>query len=194
MSKNKGIGAGGSKTNLNGLAFEEKTSIENKLLKENYTKHILNKTKFGYYFEKTIDNTKIIYFKQSGFKCYFKKMFSIDCYKCPDEAFLIINDDKYYLKILEKKNQNVEGSVEEKLKTGNFNKREIHKMININKDYIFDVSYAFCLSLFLQNKLESNTPKYNIIKEIMIEDDIKIFYGEDDKYFDNLYEWINKIK
>jgi hypothetical protein len=67
-------------------------------------------------------------------------------------------------------------------------------MININKDYIFDVSYAFCLSLFLQNKLESNTPKYNIIKEIMIEDDIKIFYGEDDKYFDNLYEWINKIK
>ncbi len=67
MSKNKGTGAGGSKTNLNGLAFEEKTSIENKLLKENYTKHFLNKTKYGYYFEKTIDNTKIIYFKQSGF-------------------------------------------------------------------------------------------------------------------------------
>ena len=191
MSKNKGTGAGGSKTNLNGLAFEEKTSIENKLLNENYKKHILNKTKFGYYFEKTIDNTKIIYFKQSGFKCYFKKIFNIDCYKCPDEAFLIINDNKYYLKILEKKNQNVEGSVEEKLKTGNFNKREIYKMINKNKDYIFDVSYAFCLSSFLQNKLESNTPKYNIIKEIMTEDNIKIFYGEDDKYFDNLYEWIN---
>jgi hypothetical protein len=64
-------------------------------------------------------------------------------------------------------------------------------MINKNKDYIFDVSYAFCLSSFLQNKLESNTPKYNIIKEIMTEDNIKIFYGEDDKYFDNLYEWIN---
>ena len=28
---------------------------------------------------------------------------------------------------------------------------------------------------------------------IMNEDDIKIFYGETDKYFENLYKWINKI-
>jgi hypothetical protein len=30
--KNRGIGAGGANTTLNGLSFEKKTSIENKLL------------------------------------------------------------------------------------------------------------------------------------------------------------------
>jgi len=55
----------------------------------------------------------------------------------------------------------------------------------------FIVSYAFCVSKFLQNKLESNNTK--IIKEIMAQDNIQVFYGDDDNYFDLLYEWINKI-
>jgi hypothetical protein len=122
-----------------------------------------------------------------------KKEFDINIYKNPDEAFIIFNNNDVYIKILEKKNQNVEGSVEDKLKTGGFNKREYEKMISKeNKTkYIFSISYAFCVSKFLQNKFESNQIKYNIIKEIMTEDNIKIFYGEDEKYFDTLLEWIN---
>jgi len=57
----------------------------------------------------------------------------------------------------------------------------------------FIVSYAFCVSKFLQNKLESDNTKYKIIKEIMAQDNIQVFYGDDDNYFDLLYEWINKI-
>ena len=59
----------------------------------------INKRK-GYYYEK--DN--IIYFKKNSFKLYFEKEFNIITYRQPDEAYLIKKDDKYILKILEKKN------------------------------------------------------------------------------------------
>lgn len=191
---NKGTGAGGAKTTHNGLSFENKTSIENKLLEKKFNKIIIDKKKkHSYYFENKINDNKIIYLTQSGFRIFMKNEFKIDIYKNPDEAFIIFSNNNIHIKILEKKNQNVEGSVEDKLKTGFFNKREYEKMIKManNEEYKFNVEYAFCVSKFLQNKFESNQTKYNIIKEIMNEDNIKIFYGEDEKYFDNLFEWIN---
>ena len=193
--KNKGIGAGGKNTNINGLNFENKTSIETKLLENNFNKVTINKkNKYGYYFEQIEPNTnnKIVYLTQSGFKLYFKQEFNIDVHKQPDEAFLILKNNIYNLKILEKKHQNVDGSVEDKLKTGLFNKKEYEKMLNLKNNQIFNVSYAFCVSSFLQSKFQSNNLKYNIMQEIMMEDGIKIFYGEDDNYIDLLFEWIVK--
>jgi len=188
---NKGVGAGGANTTINGLSFENKTSIENKLLENNYIKVIMDtKKKYGYYFEYKNNNNKIIYMTQAGFKLYFKKTFNIEVYKQPDEAFLIFSNNEYHLKILEKKNQNTDGSIEDKLKTGQFNRREYEKMLN--KYVLFNISYAFCISHFLQEKFESNKIKYKNMKEIMNEDGIKLFYGDDDNYFDILYEWINK--
>ncbi len=79
----------------------------------------------GIYYEYNDDNINIIYFKKNSFKLYFEKEFNIITYRQPDEAYLIKskinNDNNYILKILEKKNQNVDGSVEDKLKTGAFN-------------------------------------------------------------------------
>lgn len=196
---NKGTGAGGANTNHNGLAFEKKTCIEDKLLKNKFEKVILNKkNKYGYYFEFIDKSSKIIYVTQTGFKLYMEKEFDIDVYKQPDEAFIIISNGEHYIKILEKKNQNVDCSVEDKLKTGNFNRREYEKMIkkeceNKKLEYKFNISYAFCISKFLQDKFTSNNIKYKNIKEIMDEDNIKIFYGEDEKYFDTLFNWINTI-
>ena len=186
--------SGGKNTNINGLKFEKNTSIESKLLDNNFTKIIMNsKNKCGYYYELINDNNKIIYLTQSGFKLYFKNYFNINIHKHPDEAFIIITDNEYKIKILEKKNQNTDGSVEEKLKTGNFNKREYDKMINLqntNTNIIFTIEYTFCISKFLQDKFESNNIKYNIIKDIMLEDNIKIFYGENNNYLDIIYDWI----
>ena len=57
---NKGTGAGGHKTTLNGKLFEHITSIETNLIDNNFIKIILNKkNKYGYYFEKNIDDKKI---------------------------------------------------------------------------------------------------------------------------------------
>jgi len=60
-------------------------------------------------------------------------------------------------------------------------------------NYKFNVSYAFCVSKFLQNKFESNQFKYNNILKIMNDDNIKLFYGEDENYLDILFNWINQI-
>ncbi len=198
MSKiiNKGTGAGGAKTNHNGLDFEDKTSIENDLEKLKYVKKEIkiNKRK-GYYYQSTKDNVDIIYFTKgckNSFKLYFEKEFNIITYRQPDEAYLIKTDNKYILKILEKKNQNVEGSVEEKLKTGAFNRREYELMVN-NTEYNFTVVYCFCVSKFLENKLESDNIKYKNIKKIMEEDKVGLLYGDNDNYIDKLCEWINKL-
>ena len=191
---NKGTGAGGYKTTLHGNTFELFTSIELKLLENNFNKIILDKkSTYGYYFEKNVDNKQILYFTQFGFKKYFKKTLNINIYKNPDEAFVIYSNNEYNIKILEKKNQNVEGSVEDKLKTGDFNRREYLKIFNkeLNNKFKINIDYAFCISKFLQNKFESNNIKYINIKEIMDEDNIKLFYGEDKSYFYNLLKWIN---
>jgi hypothetical protein len=186
---NKGTGAGGQNTNINGLSFEIKTSIENKLIENKFKKNILNKNKYAYYYESYTDN-RIVYLTQTGFRTFIKKEFDINIYKNPDEAFIIYKNNKYYIKILEKKNQNVAGSVEDKLKTGAFNKREYEKMFN-NKHFI--ISYAFCVSNFLKEKIESNEIKYKNMKEILLEDDIKLFYGDDDNYIDIIYDWFIMI-
>ena len=188
---NKGTGAGGTNTNINGLSFEKKTSIENKLIENEFKKNIITNTKNGYYFEYNDlnINKKIIYLTQGGFKLYFKKEFNIDSYKIPDEAFIIIHNNEYNIKILEKKNQNVEGSVEDKLKTGLFTKKEYEKILK-KIPYKLNIHYAFCVSKFLQDKFQSNQIKYNNMMEIMTEDNIKLFYGDNENYFDTLFEWI----
>lgn len=195
--KNKGSGAGGHLTTKNGKNFEEITCIENVLLENNFEKIVFNKNKYGYYFEKEEENIKIIYLTQSGFKSYFSKYYNISIHRYPDEAFLIYNNNNLHIKILEKKNQNNNGSVEDKMKNGHFNKREYEKMISdkMEKEHNIKtiVSYSFCINDFLQNKFTSGNHKYNIIKEIMDEDKIKIFHGEDENYYKNILEWIYTI-
>ncbi len=193
---NKGTGAGGANTNHNGLTFEGKTSIEPKLKDYKYVlKTIKIKKRKGIYYEYKDDDINIIYFKKNGFKLYFEKEFNIITYRQPDEAYLIKkhDNDNYILKVLEKKNQNVEGSVEEKLKTGAFNKREYELMINNHENYKFSVIYCFCVSKFLQDKLESDDIKYKNIRKIMKEDNIDLLFGDDLDYQDKLCEWIKKL-
>jgi hypothetical protein len=101
MISNKGTGAGGAKTNINGLSFEDKTSIEPFLNKYKYEKkEVIIKKRKGKYYE----NDNIIYFKKNSFKLYFEKEFNIITYRQPDEAYLIkTSENTYTLKILEKK-------------------------------------------------------------------------------------------
>lgn len=187
---NRGKGAGGKNTTLFGGLFEKKTSLENKLIENNFIKHKIDTKKNSYYYNNIINGMNIKYFNQDGLKKYLKNTYNIETYRKPDEAVLLEKDGKYHLKILEKKNQNVNGSVEEKLKTGAFTRREYELMLNKNKDLNFKISFCFVLSKFLENKFNSNMEKYNNIKKIMVEDKIDIFYGDTDEYIENIYKWI----
>ncbi len=205
---NRGTGAGGYKTNINGLAFEDLTNPEKLLIEKGFTRTDISKNKNGYYLIKHLNekdevkdgiketkdpiSSSIIYMRQSGFKEYVKKKFDVDVYRNPDEAYLIHKNGKYHLKIIEKKNQNVDGSVEDKLKTGAFNRDEYTLMFDkLEKDNIeLVIDYAFCVSEFLQKKLQSSDGKYVNINRINEKNNIKVFYGNSPDYFDKLYEWI----
>lgn len=185
---NKGNGAGGSKTNYYGKNFEYKTNNQNRLLNNGFTKIYYPNTK-EYYLSKTLEDKTIIFVLQTGLKKYIKYKYNINIFRCPDEAYIIqYNTGKILIKILEKKEQNVEGSVETKLWSGPSLKREYELVLNDDK---FIVNYAFCLSDFLKKKLNSNEIKYILLNKILQEDNIEVLFGDDENYFYTLDKWIN---
>jgi len=185
---------GGASTNFYGKAFEYKTSIFHKI----HSSHIQNnpiregyKGTDGHYIIEKTKEKKVTYVSQNGLKKYMKSFYNIDLFRFPDEAYIIETaNGRRIIKILEKKEQRREGSVETKLWSGPSLKREFEIML---KDVGFEVEYAFCLSSFLKEKMLSNKPKYTILKQILDENGIPVFFGDDDDYFDVLLHWINQV-
>ena len=121
--QNKGTGAGGSKTNVNGIAFEKKTDNEIRLLSNGFVRKNLTgkeKTKYGYYLEKMEENRTIHFVTQNGLKYYMSIFHQKELFREVDEAYIFIDKitNIITVKILEKKNQNGGGSVEDKLCLG----------------------------------------------------------------------------
>ena len=185
---NKGTGAGGANTNYHGKKFEEITNNETRLIKNEYKKTTFTKKVNDYYLSKTFDDKTIVFVSQNGLKTYMKNKFNILLFRCPDEAYIIeYNTGKKVIKILEKKNQNVEGSVETKLWAGPSLKREYELILSED----WTVHYGFCVSKFLKKKINSNEVKYTILNTILNENNIDVLFGDDENYFETLDDWIN---
>jgi len=186
---NNGTGAGGANTNLYGKKFEEKTDNKPRLIENGYEKVILNKkNKHDHYLTKTVEDKKITFVSQSGLKTYIKHKHNIEVFRCPDEAYIIeYNTGRKVIKILEKKTQNGEGSVDTKLLTGLGFKEEYAEAL----EYKYEVEYAFCVNKFLQNKIQSTKKKYIIFNNIMKRHNISILFGDDENYFETVDEWVN---
>jgi hypothetical protein len=186
---NKGTGAGGANTNYFGKKFEEKTNNQIRLLEKGYEKIILNKkSKNGYYLYKNFEDKRIIFVSQSGLKDYIKHKYDIELFRCPDEAYILeYSNGKNKILILEKKEQNVDGSVDTKLLAGPTFKEEYKEALE-NK---FEVEYAFCVSKFLQDKIMSNEKKYVIFNKLMKKHNISILFGDDENYFETFDDWFN---
>lgn len=191
ISTNRGTGAGGANTNYYGKMFEEKTNNQQRLLENGYTKHSFSKKPkkaYDYYLSKTFHDKTIIFVLQNGLKMYMKKKYNIDLFRCPDEAYIIeYNSGRKVIKILEKKEQNVNGSVETKLWSGPSLKREYELVLGAD----FEVFYGFCVSEFLKNKIVSNEKKYTILNNIFIETNIAVLFGDDENYFETFDTWLN---
>ena len=188
---NNGTGAGGANTNYHGKKFEEKTNNQQRLLEMGYTKNSFtkkNKEAYDYYLSKTFEDKTIVFILQNGLKRYMKNKYNIDLFRCPDEAYIIeYTSGRKVLKILEKKEQNKEGSVETKLWSGPSLKREYELILGAE----FEVFYGFCVSEFLKNKLISNEKKYTILNTIFIETNIAVLFGDDENYFETFDSWFN---
>jgi hypothetical protein len=187
--KNKGTGAGGSNTTLFGSEFEKNTSFKNILIDNGFIEIQMNKTKFGFYLKKSIDNIDYIFLTQGGLKIYFKNKYNIDLCRNPDEAYIIKTKDKCIVKILEKKEQQCEGSVETKLWAGPSLKREYQIILGDN----FTVEYAYCLNDYLSEKINSDNIKYKVLNQILKENNIMILHASKSNYYKKLEEWIKKI-
>ena len=185
---NKGRGAGGANTNYYGKKFEEKTNNQQRLLEMGYTKHSFTKKAYDYYLSKTFEDKTIVFVLQNGLKKYMKNKYNIDLFRCPDEAYIIeYTSGRKVIKILEKKEQNVEGSVETKLWAGSSLKREYELVLGIE----FEVFYGFCVSEFLKKKLISSEKKYKILNTILDENNIAVLFGDDANYFETFDTWFN---
>lgn len=188
---NKGTGAGGVNTNYYGKKFEEKTNNQQRLLTLGYIKNSFTqkpKKAYDYYLAKTFETKTIVFVLQNGLKTYMKNKYNITMFRCPDEAYIIeYTSGRKVIKILEKKEQNVEGSVETKLWSGPSLKREYELVLGPE----FEVFYGFCVSEFLKHKLVSNEKKYIILNTIFIENNIAVLFGDDENYFETFDAWLN---
>src|SRR5210317_14903 len=181
---------GGANTNYYGKKFEEKTCNQTRLINAGYTKHnyTINQKKYDYYLSKTFEDKRITFVLQNGLKKYMKNKYNIELFRCPDEAYIIeYNTGRKVLKILEKKEQKVEGSVETKLWSGPSLKREYELVLGDN----FEVYYAFCVSDFLKRKITSNEKKYIILNRIFKETNIAVLFGDDENYFETFDKWFS---
>ena len=165
---NKGTGAGGSNTNHNGIAFEEKTDNEHRLISNGFVRKNITgkeKTKYGYYLEKIYANHTIHFVKQNGLKYYMFRFHQKEPFREVDEAYIFIDNITHNInsvKILEKKNQNGGGSVEDKLCLGHhFKFVEYPSCLGDS----FKVEYAFCISTFLKNYIIQTIKNGKLLKK-----------------------------
>ena len=187
---NKGTGAGGANTNYYGKRFEEKTNNQPRLIAMGYTNLPYSKKPKkanDYYLSKTFEDKTVVFVLQNGLKKYVKFKYNIDLFRCPDEAYIIeYTSGRKVIKIVEKKEQKVEGSVETKLWAGPSLKREYELVLGAE----FEVFYGFCVNAFLKQKLVSNDKKYTILHTILGETQIEVLFGDDENYFETLDTWI----
>lgn len=191
ISINKGTGAGGANTTCNGKKFEKKTDNQSRLLNDDYIKNSFTKNAkkgYDYYLSKTFEDKTIVFVLQNGLKKYIKNKYNIEIFRCPDEAYIIeYNTGKKIIKILEKKAQKVDGSVETKMWASPSLKREYELVLGSD----FEVHYALCVSEFLQKKLISSEKKFTVLNTIFNENNIAVLFGDDENYFETIDNWVN---
>ena len=175
---NKGTGAGGSKTNKNGLPYEELTDLDDRITIFQKSKYS-NTIKFdnnGRYFIKT---------KQSNlFKCMENKVNkgikkAHGC-KNPDECY--IDEESKKMFIIEKKFQQCSGSTCEKIQTPDF------KLWQYTRSFPgYTIIYIYCLSEWFKENCKAEL-EYLDYKEI------RYFWGNSETYKDDIINFIINYK
>jgi hypothetical protein len=170
---NKGIGAGGKKTNKHGLSYEEK--ITNKIIDNlGIIKH---KEKFG---KCKNDIITIVIINDKEYKLLVKKGLehyikpSGKCSYHPQPDICFVNEKTIY--ILEIKFQSRAGSVDEKIQTSSIKKALYEDLYEGYK-----IKYAYILNDWFKKY------KYtSVIKHI----NVPVFFGDDD-FIDDFHLWLH---
>jgi hypothetical protein len=177
---NKGTGAGGANTNINGLSYEELTD-----LKDKYKTCVLNKSDNVHEVEFEGYERKLLKVNKSALHKYMKKKGeknselqpAAGC-KEPDEAY--IDPEQKTVFIIEKKFQQTSGSVDEKIQTGHFKKMHYEELFPNFKIY-----YIYCLSDWFKKDEYKSTLNYLKINGI------PVFWGSSETFKEDMIEFIH---
>ena len=176
---NKGTGAGGKNTNINGLSYEDKTNLEELYSESTYDKKDNTKTiKFkGYQYELyNVNKSNLYKFMEKNGEKNDKLQPAAGC-KNPDEAYIDKNRKKLF--IIEKKFQQTPGSVDEKIQTGPFKKLHYSKQFPN-----YHVIYIYCLSDWFKRD------EYISVLDYLKENDIPVYWGTDINYKEDIVKFI----
>ena len=175
---NKGKGAGGASTNKNGKGFEKVTLLTEKT----YVHHSYEEFNEITFHSKpskkylAIKNLRKFSERYMPKEKYNPNISAHGC-KVPDECYIDISTDTIF--IIEKKFQSCNGSVCEKIQTGQFKKQ------HYGKKYMgYKIVYIYCLSIWF---------KSHCITEIesLHENNIPVFWGDyDTMYKDEIIDYI----
>ena len=176
---NRGTGAGGANTNVNGLSYEEKTDLSTLYIECIQEKKEKARTiKFAGYDKSLINVNK------SALHKYMTKIGEKNSHlqpaagcKEPDEAY--VDNSKKSVYIIEKKFQQTPGSVDEKLQTGPFKKRHYGKLFPN-----YHIHYIYCLADWFKRE------EYESVLEYLDESDIPIFWGNELNYKQKIIDFI----
>jgi len=175
---NKGTGAGGANTNKNGLPYEELTD-----LKTEYTVILTNPHDTIIQFknnEKQFTTTKQSHLFKSMVNKFDTSIKKAHGCKNPDECF--IDETKKIIFILEKKFQQVGGSVCEKIQTPDF------KLWQYNRTFPnYKIVYIYCLSEWFKKNCPAELEYLNY-------KNIPVFWGNDIDYKQKIINYITNYR
>jgi hypothetical protein len=180
--RNKGTGAGGANTNKNGLSYEEITDLAS-----NYKScvSIPNKkykmSEISFDGERTFlkPQTKVTlhkYMKEIGERN--EEVYAAGGCKEPDETY--IDPVNRTVFILEKKFQQVGGSVDEKLQTGPFKKMHYEELFPNYK-----IHYIYCLCDWFKRDDYKSTMDY------LKKNGIPVFWGSSETCKEDIIEFMH---
>ena len=167
---NKGTGAGGPNTNINGLKFEEVVDLKDRYESIQPSRNgIGSEVKFKGHLRTFIKVSKSAlhkYMEKIGEKNMTLKL-AAGC-KLPDEAYIDLERNIVF--VIEKKFQQESGSVDEKLQTGCF-KQSHYKGLFPN----FKIYYMYCLSDWFKSD------DYESVLKYLTDGGIPVFWGHSEK-------------
>lgn len=176
--QNKGTGAGGSKTNKNGLPYENLTDLSDRLtqIKESKYSSVIRFNNHPKIFTRT---------RQASFLKYMDKNMNkniTEAHGCkkPDECYIDENTNTIF--IIEKKFQQTGGSVCEKIQTPDFKIWQFKRLFPQYK-----IVYIYCLSEWFKKNCKAEL-EYLKFKQI------PVFWGNSDTYKDDIITFMINYK
>lgn len=173
--KNRGTGAGGFKTNKNGLSYEKITDLSNeyKIIKQ--SKHSCE-IKFNLY-----DSVSFIAVQKNNLFKYMHNRMNLNINKAhgcksPDECF--INEYKKIIFIIEKKFQQTSGSACEKIQTSDFKYWQYKRTFPS-----YNIVYMYCLSEWFKENCKAEIEYLQFKK-------VPLFYGNSKQYKKDIIKYI----